>query len=231
MAEDGYPFVNSMDSHATCPPVPPRLSQGQRCARVGQKVLFILVSVVLCSMIVEACLIYHLYQIESVTSASISKIITEQDVAATKRPSPVISPSKPVAHLTDGQDVVHAKDIMAWSTDADPLLYEIDYKDRSLVIQKEGYYYVYSKVSFSDNDVFHHLVELRTEKYTGKSINLLKSRKYSNLSKHSSYKQSNSYLGGVFHLSKGDAIFVKVSNTSKIVRQKPSDNVFGAYTI
>ncbi|XP_044187247.1 tumor necrosis factor ligand superfamily member 14-like [Thunnus albacares] len=230
MAEDGYPSVNSMDSHATCPPVPPRLSQGQQCARVGQKALFILVSVALCGMIVEACLIHRLYQTESVTSASVSKIIAEQDDAtAAKLHCPVISPSKPVAHLTDGQDAVHAKDIMAWSTDADPLLYEIDYKDRSLVIQKEGYYYVYSKVSFTDNYAFHHLVELRTEKYTWKSINLLKSRKYSNNFKHP--EQSNSYLGGVFHLSKGDAIFVKVSNTSKIVQQKPSDNVFGAYMI
>eukprot|EP00064_Thunnus_orientalis_P003404 superscaffoldBa00000276_g3413 len=64
MAEDGYPSVNLMDSHATCPPVPPRLSQGQQCARVGQKALFILVSVALCGMIIEACLIRRLYQTE-----------------------------------------------------------------------------------------------------------------------------------------------------------------------
>ncbi|XP_067426961.1 tumor necrosis factor ligand superfamily member 6-like [Thunnus thynnus] len=289
MAEDGYPSVNLMDSHATCPPVPPRLSQGQQCARVGQKALFILVSVALCGMIVEACLIHRLYQTEcksahiqiivgffcfftfyvlfsqlayppmviaftsacacsqtknkqaqlrgklflfslQVTSASISKIITEQEAAtAAKLRSCVISPFKPLAHLTDGQDVVHAKDIMAWSTDADPPLYKIDYKDRSLVIQKEGYYYVYSKVSFSDTGIFHHRVDLRIEKFTGKSINLLKSRKYSNHFKHP--EQSNSYLGGVFHFSKGDAIFVKVSNTSKIVRQDLSENVFGAYMI
>ncbi|XP_042248312.1 tumor necrosis factor ligand superfamily member 14-like [Thunnus maccoyii] len=214
MAKGGYTSLYVMDNHATHPPVPPRLSQGRQHASVGQTLLFILMSVALCGMTIEACLIYHLYQTESVTLASSSKIITVS-----------------LSFFPDGQDVVHAKDIMAWSTDADPLLYEMDYKDRSLVIQKEGYYYVYSKVSFSDNDVFHHLVDLRTEKFTGKSINLLKSRKYSNLSKHSSYKQSNSYLGGVFHLSKGDAIFVKVSNTSKIVQQKPSDNVFGAYMI
>ncbi|XP_042249053.1 tumor necrosis factor ligand superfamily member 14-like [Thunnus maccoyii] len=229
MAEGGHPSVYVVDSHATFPPVPPRLSQGRRRAGVGQTLLFILMSVALCGMTIEACLIYRLYQTESVTSASVSKIIAEQNATAAKLHSPVISPSKPVAHLTDGQDVVHAKDIMAWSTDADPLLYKIDYKDRSLVIQKEGYYYVYSKVSFTDKDKFHHRVDLRTEKFTGKSINLLKSRKYSNHFKHP--EQSNSYLGGVFHLSKGDAIFVKVSNTSKIVRQDPSENVFGAYMI
>lgn len=116
---------------------------------------------------------------------------------------------------------------MGWSTDADPLLYEMEYKDRSLVLQKAGYYYVYSKVFFSDNGVFHHFVDLRTEKYYGKSINLLQSRKYSTKSN----KQSNSYLGGVFYLDKDDAIFVKVSNTSKIVRHKPSENFFGAYMI
>ncbi|XP_067426486.1 tumor necrosis factor ligand superfamily member 14-like isoform X2 [Thunnus thynnus] len=229
MAEGGHPSVYVVDSHATFPPVPPRLSQGRRRAGVGQTLLFILMSVALCGMTIEACLIYRLYQAESVTSASVSKIIAGISATATKLRSRVISPSKPVAHLTDGQDVVHAKDIMAWSTDADPLLYKIDYKDRSLVIQKEGYYYVYSKVSFSDNGIFHHRVDLRTEKFTGKSINLLKSRKYSNHFKHP--EQSNSYLGGVFHLFKDDAIFVKVSNTSKIVRQDPTENVFGAYMI
>lgn len=230
MAEGGHPSVYVVDSHATFPPVPPRLSQGRRRAGVGQTLLFILMSVALCGMTIEACLIYRLYQTESVTSASISKIITEQDAAtAAKLHSLVISPSKPVAHLTDGQNLDHAKDIMAWSTDADPILYKIDYKDRSLVIQKEGYYYVYSKVSFSDTGTFHHLVDMHTEKYTGKSVTLLKSRKYSNHFKHP--EQSNSYLGGVFLFSKGDAIFVKVSNTSKIVRQDPSENVFGAYMI
>lgn len=112
--------------------------------------------------------------------------------------------------------------------DADPLLYEMSYKDGRLVIQKEGFYYVYSKVTFSDTGSFHHSIAVNTKLYIGKSITLLNSRKYS---ERSNNVQSNSYLGGVFHLYKDDALFVKVSNTSKVVRHRFFENIFGAYMI
>lgn len=112
--------------------------------------------------------------------------------------------------------------------DADPLLYQMKYRGGSLLIQKEGFYYVYSKVSFLDTGVFHHSVDLKTKLYPGKSITLLNSRKYSELS---SKTRSNSYLGGVFHLRKDDAVCVKVSNTSNVLRHKSFENIFGAYMI
>lgn len=119
---------------------------------------------------------------------------------------------------------------MAWSMNADPLLYEMTYKDKELKIQKEGYYYVYSKVFFSDSNGFQHHISMHTDRYSG-NITLLQSRKYPSHSKGSQKTQSNSYLGGVFHLYKDDGIFVDVSDTAKIVRHKPSENVFGAYMI
>lgn len=128
----------------------------------------------------------------------------------------------------DGQDVVHEKKVMAWSTQADPLLYEMDYENKRLVIQKEGYYYVYSKVSFVDVHSFTHSVSMKTQLYKGESIPLLLSTRSS---RGSSDKQSSSYLAGVFHFYKNDAVFVEVSNTSHIVRSKSYENVFGAYMI
>lgn len=133
-------------------------------------------------------------------------------------------------YFSDGQDVAHAKNKMAWSMNADPLLYEMTYKDRELKIEKEGYYYVYSKVFFSDSNGFQHRISMHTDRYSG-NITLLQSRKYPSHSKVSQKTQSNSYLGGVFHLYKDDGIFVDVSDTAKIVRHKPSENVFGAYMI
>lgn len=118
---------------------------------------------------------------------------------------------------------------MAWSTAADPILCEMGYEGGGLFIQREGYYYVYSKVSFSDTGIFHHSVERRTELYVGQSIPLLKSSKIT--MKPQRMKRSNSYLGGVFHLQTGDAIFVNVSDTSKIHRHKSFENVFGAFMI
>ncbi|XP_062298909.1 tumor necrosis factor ligand superfamily member 14-like [Scomber scombrus] len=218
-----------MDTHATHTPVPHRLTQVRQSVCVPQNLLFILVSVALFGIVIEACFIYRLYKPESVSgSATFSKIIAERDVISTKSNDPFI-PTKPVAHLTDGQDAVSTQEILAWSTVADPLLYQMDYKDRSLVIQKAGYYYIYSKLFFSDNGTFHHLVNQKSEKFAGKSLNLLQSRKYSESLKFSI--KSNSYLGGVFYLDKGDAIFVEVSNTTKIMRNKPTENVFGAFMI
>ncbi|XP_073350742.1 tumor necrosis factor ligand superfamily member 14 [Pagrus major] len=231
MAEGGYPSVYVVDSFANRPPVPPRLSQRRRRAGVAQTLLFLLVSLALGGMAIEACFIYRLYRAESDTSASSSKQVAgEDDTSPTERPRFCILPSKPVAHLTDGQDVVHRDQTMAWSTVAEPILCEMDYEDGSLVIQKEGYYYVYSKVSFSDFGVFRHSVERRTKLYVGKSITLLKSRKYGQM-RSKKMQLSNSYLGGVFHLHKDDAIFVKVSNTSQVARSKSFENIFGAFMI
>ncbi|KAM8723155.1 tumor necrosis factor ligand superfamily member 14 isoform 1-T2 [Acanthopagrus schlegelii] len=230
MAEGGYPSVYVVDSFANRPPVPPRLNQRRRRAGVAQTLLFLLVSLALCGMAIEACFIYHLYRAESDTSASVSKLVAGQDEPSpSERPRGCVLPSKPVAHLTDGQDVVHGHQIMAWSTAADPILCEMGYEGGGLFIQREGYYYVYSKVSFSDTGIFHHSVERRTELYVGQSIPLLKSSKIT--MKPQRMKRSNSYLGGVFHLQTGDAIFVNVSDTSKIHRHKSFENVFGAFMI
>ncbi|XP_022608345.1 tumor necrosis factor ligand superfamily member 14-like [Seriola dumerili] len=227
MSKNEHPSVFVVDSHATRPPLPPRLGQKKQRAGAAQTLLFLLVSLALCGMAIEACLIYSLYQLESADSASSSKIISGDD-APTIWPRYNILPSKPVAHLTDGQDVVHKQDIMAWSMIADPLLYEMTYKDGGLIIQKEGYYYVYSKILFKDSGNFYHTITRHTVKYTGGSIPLLQSRTYS---PKSSTARSNSYLSGVFHLDKDDALYVTVNNTTKIDRNKSYENIFGAYMI
>lgn len=224
MSECGYPSVYVVDTHATRPPVPPRLNRGRRSAGAAQTLLILLVCVALCGMAIEALFIYRLYKSESATSASASKIIADE---VTPAPSLVLSPSKPLAHLTDGQDVVHGQHVMEWSMVADPLLYDMGYKNGSLVIQKEGYYHVYSKVSFSDIDGFRHAIHRKTKRYFGKSIPLLMSK----FSETSGQMRSNSYLGGVFYLRKDDALFVDVSNTANILQRKPFENIFGAYMI
>ncbi|XP_037649211.1 tumor necrosis factor ligand superfamily member 14 [Sebastes umbrosus] len=229
MSKGGYPSVFMVDTHATRPPVPPRLSQGQRRPGAAQTLLIMLVCVALCGLAIEACFIYRLYHLEPDTQTSHSNQIAGQDfTSSTKSPSPSSLPDKPVAHLTGGQDVVHGDKIMAWSMIADPLLFEMGYKDKSIVIQKDGFYHVYSKVSFLDTGGFVHSVNRKTKLYLGKSFPLLMSKKYS---KKSREMRSNSYLGGVFHLRKDDALFVEVSNTSNIVQQKSFENIFGAFMI
>lgn len=129
---------------------------------------------------------------------------------------------------SDGQDISHGPNVMTWSTIASPLLYKMDYKDGGLVIQNEGYYYVYSKVFFLDKNFFQHSVVLCTEKYSGKAIPLLMSE---HLAPKSREAWSNSYLGGVFHLDKDSVLLVNVSNTNKLKRHRSFENIFGAYMI
>ncbi|KAM9843894.1 tumor necrosis factor ligand superfamily member 14 [Aulostomus maculatus] len=233
-----YPSVYVVDSQASASPVPPVPPRRRRtCCNAGwvQALLVLLVTIALGGMIFEAFVIYHLHQTQSMPTALHAKIIAEHKATPIRPPGPV-KPSKPVAHLTGGDKVDHDKLIMAWNTKGLHVLHEISYKRRSLVIQKEGYYYVYSKVFFVDDGTFDHSVVLRTDK-VDESINLLQSRKYvSNLegkpkSGTKFAEKSNSYLGGVFHLYKDDALVVRVSSTAKILQHKSYENVFGAYML
>lgn len=225
---EGYPSVFVVDTHGTQRPIPPRLKQGGRSVGPAQTLLFLLVSLALCGMVIEACFIYRLYKAESASEASSSSKLTGNAASPTKQPSQDVLPSKPVAHLTDGQDAHHDKSIMDWSKNSDPLLYEMSFQERKLIVQEEGYYYVYSKIFFQDNGLFHHFINLQTERYAGGYMTILQSRTFS---PHSKTTRSNSYLGGVFHLYKNDALYVSVTNTSKIVRSGPFENIFGAFMI
>ncbi|XP_061760961.1 tumor necrosis factor ligand superfamily member 14 [Nerophis ophidion] len=214
----------------TAPPLPPRAGRGRKSGRLAQNVLFLLVSVALIGLVLEAVLIFYLHP-ESPpkqTSASFSKLRAEQHGQLLSDTSKV-SLSKPVACLMDGQDVVHGQQILDWSLSLLPVLHKMHYfqKNRSLVVQEEGLYFVYSKVYFVDVGVFHHSVVMHTRRHNEERIPLMQSRKYSTKAE----KDSNSFLGGVFHLRQDDALFVKVSNSSKIIRHKAYENIFGAFMI
>uniref|UniRef100_A0A4W6DDL7 THD domain-containing protein n=1 Tax=Lates calcarifer TaxID=8187 RepID=A0A4W6DDL7_LATCA len=133
--------------------------------------------------------------------------------------------SKAFAHLRGGSAVVHENEFVHWNIDDDTLLHDIDHRGGRLVIQKEGYYHVYSKISYINTTMFYHSVMLTGPRYK-EDITLIKSWKNS----VQSLDQSNSCLDGVFHLTKGCTIFVKVSDTSKIFKN-PTQNYFGAFII
>lgn len=122
-----------------------------------------------------------------------------------------------------GSATVHEKTVMP-SNVSNPLLHGVIYEDGGLIIPKEGNYYVYSKVSFSDSGVFRHSVTVSREKYLN-NVTLMQSKTDPSASKESG---SNSFLGGIFHLYAHDRIFVTVSNTSKIMSNNNYEN-FGAF--
>uniref|UniRef100_A0A3P9LLW9 TNF superfamily member 14 n=1 Tax=Oryzias latipes TaxID=8090 RepID=A0A3P9LLW9_ORYLA len=225
-----------VDTQATMPPLPPRMKQRGQQSNFGQTLLFVLMSLALSCIVIEACFIYRLYQSEAKREMSFSKQVGGEVTTPTKTPVHDVLPSKPVAHLTDGQDVVHGKHILSWSRIADPLLYEMSYREGNLVIHQEGYYYIYSKVFYLEKDSFYHYVMRHTERMAGANITLLQARKYSprlcsTKSNSHAATRSNSYLAGVFHLLQNDSLYVNVSDSSHVLRHKSMENFFGAFMI
>ncbi|KAM6957760.1 tumor necrosis factor ligand superfamily member 14 [Aplochiton taeniatus] len=237
-----------VDSHRDYPPLPPRLKTPRQGLGVAQTLLFILVSLALCGMAIEACLIYRLYQPNSVSICTITTLPglgsgDKQGIAfppPTKRLNTVVLPSKPVAHLTAGPQPPKGDELMTWNMIAEPLLYQMEYRDGRLTIQKEGYYYVYSKVFYSETNnplsnksQFTHSVRIITPNYLGQDIPILQSRGHHpyRRSEKDSLATSNSVLSGVFHLRKNESLVVMVSNTSQIIIAHSYENYFGAYML
>lgn len=120
---------------------------------------------------------------------------------------------------------------MEWSLEGTSMLYELNYSDGKLIVQKEGFYYVYSKLSYSaDCRSFVQMVRKTTPRYMGEHPPLLTYRRHNSNSVHKDTLR-NTYLGGVFHLFEGDAVFVEVSNGSLIRLRNTADNFFGMFML
>lgn len=240
MAEGGqgvlYPSVFVVDSHKDYPPLPPKPKALRRGLGVAQALLFLLVIIALCGMVIEAFFIYRLFHPDSVaTPSTYSRIQDKQDIyvpPSTKMQNPVL-PSRPVAHLNAGPQPPKSQ-IMQWDMESQPLLHQMKYKRGQLTIQREGYYYVYSKVFYSEsNHGFTHSVRKISPRYRGKNITILQSRSYYSFNKPGKdlMASSNSFLGGAFHLLPNDSLFVMVSNASQILLAFAFENYFGAYML
>ncbi|KAL2101601.1 hypothetical protein ACEWY4_003362 [Coilia grayii] len=228
-----YPSVYTVDAHTTFPPpLPPKPTRFRKRTSVTQPLLYGLVALALCGMAVEACFIYSLYIKRTPSNADTSQISqgTGQQVAdkPAPRPNPVEIPSKPLAHLT-GSRKPAADGHMFWNDEGESEIHGMEYKDGSLTILKEGYYFVYSKIYFAEThsvSLSHSVVRI-TDRYP-KEMVLIQSREYHpKLAKHS---RTNSYLGGMFHLFVGDVIFVRVNNT-EVLLSTSAENYFGAYMV
>ncbi|XP_030645578.1 tumor necrosis factor ligand superfamily member 14-like [Chanos chanos] len=202
----------------------------------AERLLYVLITLALCGLAVEACFIYNLYghsreTFEEVRLSSHAVVKhQEKENTPTPRPNPFMKPSKPLAHLTGGADSFRKDGIMIWD---DPTIYEMVHvkTEGMLVVQREGYYFVYSKICFGeDYFMFTHSVVRVNQRYQGVELDLLRSRTYQSKGQRKT-GLSNSFLAGVFHLFKNDAIFVRVSNQTLVRRSDSSENFFGAYML
>ncbi|KAL7883718.1 hypothetical protein SRHO_G00013760 [Serrasalmus rhombeus] len=235
-----YPSVFVVDSRAGIPPLPPKPGQMQaqrRRNRMTQTMLYLLVSMALFGIVVEACFIYHLYktkqsselpQNEKTPNADARKgeQVMDHPTVPPKRTRPPLfqKPLKPLAHLTAGSERPSADGVMPWR--GEPELHKLEYKENKLVVEKEGYYYIYSKLCFDADDIsFYHMMVMTTPRYMGPSpIELLRNRYHGDHTKPLKNVGSiqNSYLGGMFHLLKGrvfTSVFLKRPSVGLTVGQ------------
>ncbi len=121
--------------------------------------------------------------------------------------------------------------VVLWQENHPSILHHVKHKanEGKLIIEQEGYYSVYSKINFmEDNIIFSHSVLQETQRYVGNAILLLESsRSHPKLLR---LNTDNSYLSGVFHLYEGDAVFVRVKNCT-LVLSNSAENYFGVFMV
>ncbi|KAM6971823.1 tumor necrosis factor ligand superfamily member 14-like [Aplochiton taeniatus] len=224
MNEEGdgaFPQIFVVDSQASYSNLPS--VSHLRTGRIRQRLLPVLVGMALFGVLVEACFIAYLCsRIENPAHEA-----SQQNMGSTQQ------------HTAPGGSSNREKegDMVHWESHlGEVVVHEMEYADGRLVIKKGGDYFIYSKVHFAERaadkcSLLLHKFIKRAYGYEN-PIELMKAKRYHCSSQHSADNDGlyNSYLGGVFHLFAGDAIYITV-NKKELLRLGSADNFMGAFMI
>ncbi|KAA8595096.1 tumor necrosis factor ligand superfamily member 14 isoform X2 [Etheostoma spectabile] len=233
-----------------------------RWARVGQRFLLLMVGLALFGLVVEGCFIYSLYkktqefslckshplcqnmsnsQTSGQQGGTMSQVgPKESNEIPTVRPHLEQVQQRPFAQLIGSNNPIGANNVVQWEHKVgDTITYNMGYENGQLLVEKDGYYYLYSKVTLNAVEeclLIEHMVMKNTSAYD-KSIELMQSKSFRcRTPKPSTAKASdgedlwNSFLAGIFHLRSGDKIFVMLKNIHKLL-PGPAENLMGAFMI
>ncbi|XP_006790952.1 tumor necrosis factor ligand superfamily member 14-like, partial [Neolamprologus brichardi] len=186
MSEGGAgasPQVFVVDSQASYIKMPP-----ERKPRWGsqlQKFLLLLVGLAMLGIIVEGFLIYKLYQRTEASSSN-----HEHDLKNQTNPKPESlvgevrdgkmsrNERRPFAHLLGADNPMGTNDVVQWAKEGDAVTQDMKYKEGRLTVEKEGYYYIYSKVIMNaaeECSLSQHKVMKKTKAYD-RPIELMQSK-------------------------------------------------------
>ncbi|XP_016382002.1 lymphotoxin-alpha-like [Sinocyclocheilus rhinocerous] len=204
-------------------------------------VIYLLLAVALLGVFIEAGFIWHLYS-RPAASSDIHKVeYIKGEKSTSPRGShdynkavpakPPKAESKPAAFLQIASPASGRNGVLHWRADSFPVFMRgLEYKNNSLYVQQDGYYYIFSKIAHLENcNFFKHQVMQCTERYSSQAIELMQSSRFICVPNKSQWRD-NSYLGGIFLLYKGDSVFVKVNNSSQ-VHGEAYENFFGAFMV
>ncbi|XP_015204513.2 tumor necrosis factor ligand superfamily member 14-like [Lepisosteus oculatus] len=200
------------------------LDPQKRRTGMAQTLLFVLLTMVLLGILIEGYFIFQLWTRNSLSTACSEKDkisfnknslqMSIQDENEIKSIQAEWDQKKPKAHVTGCNCNASKEGKMFWeSVNGDAFTHAIDYKDGSLVIKTEGYYFIYSKIFNGQMDcktsakgTFKHSVYKSTQWFPG-DLELMSSKRY-----HCRNDKEDmldiSFLGGIYHLKEGDQIFV-----------------------
>ncbi|XP_051993158.1 tumor necrosis factor ligand superfamily member 14-like [Xyrauchen texanus] len=231
------PQVFVVDSQAQGPHPPRQVPVRLEVQRLS--LIYLLLAVALLSIFIEAGLIYHLYNRPVVSTDSqqtASRKGEKKSIPSSSLdfndnlPGKIPKVEKPAAFLLGISHVTGGSDRLQWRLDSFPgFLRSLSLRNNSLYFQQEGYYFIFSKISHMENcSFFRHQLMHCSERYSNHPIELMQNSRY--LCNSQKTQSDNSYLGGVFHLNKGDSVFVRVNNSSQ-VHISNNENYFGAFMI
>ncbi|XP_075903893.1 tumor necrosis factor ligand superfamily member 14 [Nelusetta ayraudi] len=240
----GLPHVFVVDRQASYVAMP----DGKRAkwAAASHTCLLLLVGVALLGLVVEACFIYNLYkQIENLSGPKASQQQGEAQTSPVKftesNEIPTVLPQpdkfqRPFAQLIGPTPSAERNPVVQWIHEGgDAVLNGMGYHNGSLLVESDGHYYLYSKLTFSEEEcvLIQHRVMKVTQAY-GHNIELMKSKSHRCATNQRERRQGgqdlwNSFLAGIFYLHAGDRIFVPLDDISKM-RMGTSDRI-GAFMI
>ncbi|KAF3687391.1 Tumor necrosis factor ligand superfamily member 14 Herpes virus entry mediator ligand [Channa argus] len=229
-------------------------------ARGSQNLLLLLVGLVMLGLVVEGYFISNLYKKTEAFSICRSHPFCQNLTDSNNKGGVIMSQTgfqgsneisnglphqeqihqRPFAHLMGSSNPVGKMDVVQWvSEGGEAITHNMSYDKGRLLVEIEGYYYLYSKVQLNaaeDCSLIQHKVMKNTSAYD-RSIELMKSKSFRcKTPKTASPKSSdaedlwNSFLAGIFHLQSGDEIFVTLENIQKI-RSGSTYNFMGAFMI
>lgn len=75
--------------------------------------------------------------------------------------------------------------VMQWNFQGFPtLMHNFNYSNGNLIIPKDGYYYIFSKVSFKTCSIFKHEVKLKSSRYSYQPISFMTDMRYTHIHMH-----------------------------------------------
>ncbi|XP_074519467.1 tumor necrosis factor ligand superfamily member 14-like [Halichoeres trimaculatus] len=256
------PQVFVVDSQASYISIP--VGRKQRWARAGQKFLLLMMGLVVFGLVVQGCLIHNLTKkieafslcmshplcqnLSSAISTSLQGNVMLGRISSTNNFNEISTggpltediQQRPFAHFMGSSLTLDRDNVVHWiNNSADSIRQNMGYRDGRLLVERMGYYYLYSKVSLDAEEqcsFFQHEVWKYTKAY-GKPIRLMKSKRPRCLTHRPSNKNPpvgedywNSFLAGIFELQQGDEIYVKLDSKEKR-HPDPADNLMGAFMI